>query len=238
MHYNYYEPSLESKQFSCEDATTRYPRSSDTYGAGRSTGNRFTNGSSSGLFKRNVIKIINFDSAEVIDHSVSDKDLEFGIEMKDYPCNNDIYASQYVLDYIEANCGSPEQLSGPDSLKVKKMIISGSRKGKRYRKRINPFKEDVFACGMTLLQLASLYKEEDMMSVRDYVLNNQYSEAFSDIKFSFLLKLYLRYLLANDSDERPDFVMAKKVFDQMFLASKEISSQISDTLEGTMDIDQ
>jgi hypothetical protein len=87
-------------------------------------------------------------------------------------------------------------------------------------KRINPFKEDVFSCGMTLLQVASHYSEEDMLSVRDFILNNQYCQAFSDIKYSFMLKLYLRFLLANDSDERPDFIMAKRVFEQIFLKGR------------------
>lgn len=54
------------------------------------------------------------------------------------------------------------------------MSIAGSRKGRRYNKRINPFKEDVFACGMTLLQVAARYKEEDMLNAKDFILNKQY----------------------------------------------------------------
>lgn len=59
------------------------------------------------------------------------------------------------------------------------------------------------------MQLASFYKEEDLLSVKDLILNGQYEEAFSDVKFSFPVKLYLRFLLENDSDQRPDFIMAK-----------------------------
>lgn len=78
--------------------------------------------------------------------------------MKNYPCHNDVYASQYVLEYIEANWSTNKrQSSDNNSMKIKKMMVAGSRKGKRHKKRINPFREDVFACGITLLQLANLY---------------------------------------------------------------------------------
>ena len=89
------------------------------------------------------------------------------------------------------------------------MVISGSRKGVKYRKRINPFKEDAFALGMTLLQLASFYREEDMLGVKDLILNKQYEEAFSDVKYSFITKVFLRYLLEIESDKRPDLIMTK-----------------------------
>lgn len=103
------------------------------------------------------LKVFNFDASEVLDFHITDKELEYGIEMVNYPCHNDVYASQYVLDYIEVNtANSNKQSYDGDSLKVKKMVISGSRKGKRYKKRINPFREDVFALGMTLLQLVTL----------------------------------------------------------------------------------
>lgn len=89
------------------------------------------------------------------------------------------------------------------------MIIWGSRKGIKYRKRINPFKEDAFALGMTLLQLSSFYREEDLLGVKDLILNSEYEEAFSDVKYSFTIKAFLRWLLENDSDKRPDLITAK-----------------------------
>lgn len=238
MMQNYTEynqkPSLYDKSYSCEDTASRCMRSSDTCNA-RST-NCFSSSGSSIINKFKVC-LFNFDWSDVIDNSISEKDLEFGIEMKDYPCNNDIYASQHVLDYIDANSNSPEREMQNISLKVKRMMVSGSRKGKRYKKRINPFKEDVFAWGMTLLQIAALHREEEMMGVRDSIVHDQYSEAFADIKHSFMLKLYLRFLLTNDSDERPDFVMAKRVFDQIFLNSKNYYMNLKDDLESQMNID-
>lgn len=124
----------------------------DKYSRGRST-----EASVSPIIGKVQLKIINFDASEVLDHHISNKELEYGIEMKNYPCHNDVYASQYVLDYIEANLGiDRRQSTDGQTLKVKKMVISGSRKGKRYKKRINPFREDVFALGMTLLQLVTL----------------------------------------------------------------------------------
>jgi hypothetical protein len=112
-------PSLNKKSVSCEDTAPRYhPRSSGTYG------NRSTNGFSgsySSIINKIKVCLFNFDLSEVIDHSYSEKDLEFGIEMKDYPCNNDIYASQYVLDYIEANSEDPEAINDSEAIKIKKM---------------------------------------------------------------------------------------------------------------------
>lgn len=49
------------------------------------------------------LKLFNFDASEMLEHHITQQDLEYGIQMKKYPCHNDIYASQYVLDYIEAN---------------------------------------------------------------------------------------------------------------------------------------
>jgi len=99
---------------------------------------------------------MNFDASEVLDHHITEKDLDYGIEMKNYPCYNDVYASQYVLDYIEANSNLESRKPDAHSLQVKKLCVSGSRNGKRYKKRINPFKEDIFALGMSLLQLTKL----------------------------------------------------------------------------------
>ncbi len=102
------------------------------------------------------LKIFNFDASEVIDPSVSEKEMEYGINMKDYPWFNDIYASKHVLDFIEAHTKERSQPSEPESLKVYTLNITGSRNGMRYVKKINPFKEDVFSFGMTLLQLTKL----------------------------------------------------------------------------------
>jgi hypothetical protein len=102
--------------------------------------------------------VFNFEASEVLDHHISDKNLEYGIEMKDYPWHNDVYASQYVVDYIEANPNNEVQKASSNSLMVKKMCVSGSHNGKRYKKRINPFKEDAFALGMTLMQLVKLIR--------------------------------------------------------------------------------
>jgi len=103
------------------------------------------------------MKIFNFDASEVLDHHIADNELEYGIEMKNYPCYNDAYASQYVIDYIEANAiKNAKHLIQSDSMNIKKMNVCGSRQGKRYKKLINPFREDVFAFGMTLLQLITL----------------------------------------------------------------------------------
>lgn len=90
---------------------------------------------------------------------------------------------------------------------------------------------------MTLLQTAVLYKEEDMLDSKDFIINNQYEEAFKDVQYSFLIKLFLRYLLSNDSDERPDFILAKTVFNQMFFTSSENSGDLSEVLEGTINLD-
>ena len=118
---------------------------------------RSTDGSSSSIIGKVQLKMFNFDASEVLDFHITDKELEYGIEMKNYPCHNDVYASQYVLDYIEANSmHANKQSYDGDSMRVKKMVVSGSRKGKRQNKRINPFREDVYALGMTLLQLATL----------------------------------------------------------------------------------
>jgi hypothetical protein len=63
-----------------------------------------------------------------------------------------------VVDYIEANPNNEVQKASSNSLMVKKMCVSGSHNGKRYKKRINPFKEDAFALGMTLMQLVKLIR--------------------------------------------------------------------------------
>lgn len=75
------------------------------------------------------------------------------------------------------------------------------------------------------------------MGVKDLILNNQYKQALDDIKYSFLIKLFLRFLLANDSDERPDFITAKKIFDRMFLAHPDVVAELNETLESTTDLD-
>lgn len=75
-----------------------------------------------------------------------------------------------------------------------------------------------------------------MLGVKDCILNGQYEEALSDVKYSFLVKLYLRFLLANDSDERPDFIMAKRVFNQIFMSLSD-TSELNDTLEATLNLD-
>lgn len=123
------------------------------YNFDKSTRGRSTESISSTIIGKIQLKVFNFDASEVLDHHISDKNLEYGIEMKNYPCHNDVYASQYVMDYIEANSNYESHKASPNSLMVKKMWVSGSREGKRYKKRINPFKEDAFALGMTLLQL-------------------------------------------------------------------------------------
>lgn len=80
------------------------------------------------------------------------------------------------------------------------------------------------------------FREEEMLGVKDCILNGQYEEALSDVKYSFLVKLYLRFLLANDSDERPDFIMAKRVFNQIFMSLSD-TSELNDTLEATLNLD-
>jgi len=123
----------------------------------RSTRGRSTEGTNSSIIGRVHMKIFNFDASEVLDHHIADNELEYGIEMKNYPCYNDAYASQYVIDYIEANAiKNAKHLIQSDSMNIKKMNVCGSRQGKRYKKLINPFREDVFAFGMTLLQLITL----------------------------------------------------------------------------------
>ena len=117
------------------------------------------------------------------------------------------------------------------------MIISGSRKGIKYRKRINPFKEDTFALGMTLLQLSSFYREEDLLGVKDLILNKQYEEAFADIKYSFMIKAFLRWLLENDSEQRPDLITAKKIFNQLFML-QDFNYDMNDILENSIKLDR
>jgi hypothetical protein len=75
------------------------------------------------------------------------------------------------------------------------------------------------------------------MGIKDLIVNNQYTEALCDIKYSFLIKLFLRFLLANDADERPDFIVAKKIFDQMFLGHPDVVAELNETLESTVDLD-
>lgn len=82
-----------------------------------------------------------------------------------------------------------------------------------------------------------LYSEEEMLGSKDSILCEEYEEAFSDFKYSFIMKLFLRFLLTNDSDERPDFLTAKKVFDKLFMHSHDTISDLSDVLEATIKLD-
>lgn len=183
------------------------------------------------------MKVFNFDAAKVIDHSISQKEIEYGVDITDYPCHNDIYASKHVLDYIESQAKAKKSTSEADSLQVYTLAVSGSRNGMRYRKKINPFKEDVFAFGMTLLQLTKNIGEEELMGIRDLIANEQYSEVFSDVEYSFLVKVYLRILLTNNSDERPDFLQARKLYDQLFQNPPEVAAELNETLELSVDLD-
>lgn len=76
-----------------------------------------------------------------------------------------------------------------------------------------------------------------MLGMKDLILNEEYENAFSDVKYSFLMKLYLRFLLTNDSDERPDFIMAKRVFDKLFMHSSETVADLNETLEASIKLD-
>jgi hypothetical protein len=75
-----------------------------------------------------------------------------------------------------------------------------------------------------------------MLSVKELILNENYSMALKDVKYSFLIKLFLRFWLANNSDERPDFITAKKVFTQMFCNNSESVSELNETLEATINL--
>lgn len=146
-----FQEGLEAEERACVSNITRMT-SMD-----KSTRGRSTEGTTSSIIGKLAVKIFNFDASELLDFQITDKELEYGIEMKNYPLHNDVYASQYVLDYIEANAFEDAKLLIKNSaLNVYKMNVWGSRTGKRVNKRINPFREDVFALGMTLLQLTTL----------------------------------------------------------------------------------
>ena len=68
------------------------------------------------------------------------------------------------------------------------------------------------------------------------IINEQYYEALKDLKYSFLVKLFIKILLVNDSDERPDFIMAKKIFDQFFFTYPEGVSEISDAIQDKINL--
>lgn len=84
-------------------------------------GARSTDSSNSSIIGKVQLKVFNFDAAEVIDDSIPDKEIEYGILMKDYPCFNDIYASKHVLDYVEANSKKQKPNSDTESLHVYKL---------------------------------------------------------------------------------------------------------------------
>lgn len=75
------------------------------------------------------------------------------------------------------------------------------------------------------------------MGIRELIANEQYKEALDDLEYSFLVKVYLRILLCNNSDERPDFIQAKKLYNQLFLNSPEATEELNETLELSIDLD-
>lgn len=85
----------------------------------KSSRGRSTEGSNSSIIGKIQLKIFNFDASEVLDHHITDKDLDYGIKMKNYPWHNDVYSSQYVLDYIEVNSSFESREINSNSLQVK-----------------------------------------------------------------------------------------------------------------------
>ena len=75
------------------------------------------------------------------------------------------------------------------------------------------------------------------MGVKDLITNEQYKEALNDIKYSFMFKVFLKTLLVNDSDERPDFILAKKIFDKIFMTQPENAAELNEILESAVDLD-
>ena len=141
-------------------------------------------------------RIMNFESAEGLEFDLTEDDISRGVAFDKYPIFNEIYQSEQAIEYsnfLKRKPNAIDQMSHLDS-QHKRSKPSG------LEKVVNPFKEDAFSLGLTLLQMATLYGEEELMGARDLIYSGDIELVLGDVKYREDVAIVLKLLLTTDSE--------------------------------------
>jgi hypothetical protein len=116
-----------------------------------------------------------------------------------------IYASPLILNYFTSSASPSSSL-----------VIGGASKGAKSKKKIyNPFQEDVFSLGLTIMQIALFCNCQQIKDLRADEETLKRS-IYMDCKYSDNIKCLLLMMLKWSTEERPDFIQLEQIIKDLF----------------------